>query len=90
MRGRPLGSPIRKNIIALLKTHGSMYGYQLYKKYLDHYPKVSQRSIYYHLKRGAVLGVFKIKEIRKEKGTYSWGGDSEHIMYELGLNAKHL
>ncbi|MFC1697362.1 hypothetical protein ACFL1H_03450 [Nanoarchaeota archaeon] len=67
---------------------GSGYAYDIYKHYIELFPKVTMRSIYYNLKKGVVLGEFSVKEIRKEKGDYSWGVEAEKIYYELGNNAK--
>ncbi len=63
------------------------YGYDIYKAYRDIFPKVTMRSIYYHLKKGLALGEFKIEKIEKEKGDYSWGGEAEKIYYALGDKA---
>ncbi|RME77992.1 hypothetical protein D6774_02500 [Candidatus Woesearchaeota archaeon] len=64
------------------------YAYEIYKVYRDIFPPVTMRSIYYHLKKGVSTGEFIIKEIRKEKGDFSWGGEVEKIYYSLGPNAK--
>lgn len=62
-------------------------GYSIYKHYLMLFGKVALRSIYYHLKKGTALGVFRLEEIREEKGEYSWGNVTEKLYYELGPNA---
>lgn len=80
-RGRPLGSPIRRNMLALLSQQGDMHGYELYKEYCRHYPKVSQRIIYYHLRKALALGELKARKERK-KGTYSWGDTTSRILYK--------
>ncbi len=64
------------------------YGYEIYKAYIVIFPKVTMRSIYYHLKKGTSLGEFKVSKIEKEKGDYSWGPEAEKIYYALGNNAK--
>ena len=66
------------------------YGYEIYKAYVAIFPKVTMRSIYYHLKKGIALNEFKVSRIEKEKGDYSWGGEAEKIYYSLGQNAKPL
>ena len=83
-RGRPVKSKIRENIIEILYFLGEGYAYQIHKIYIDIFPAVTSRSIYYHLKKGSDLNEFKVKSIRKEKGNYSWGDKAEKIYYVLG------
>lgn len=87
-RGRPVKSQIRQNIIEILYFLGKAYGYDIYKVYKGVYPRVTLRSIYYHLRKGVQLGEFNVEKIEKEKGNYSWGGEAEKIYYVLGPNAK--
>ncbi len=87
-KGRPIGSEIRNNIIEILAAKGKAYGYGLYKTYIRIFPKVTMRSIYYHLQKGIKLGEIKVAEIRKEKGDYSWGSEVEKVYYGLGDKAK--
>lgn len=87
-RGRPTKSAIRQNIVDILFYMKKGYGYDIYKAYCDIFPKPTLRVIYYHLKKGAALGEFSVKEIKQEKGDYSWGGQAEKIYYSLGPNAK--
>lgn len=87
-RGRPYFSQIRQNIIEILFYLEKAYGYDLYKIYCEIFPRVTQRSIYYHLKKGYDLGEFDIEKIEKEQGNYSWGDFAEKIYYKLGKNAK--
>jgi hypothetical protein len=82
-KGRPEKSVIRDNIKTLLKEYGPSDGYSLYKVYIEKYPKVTMRSIYYHLKKGVELELFRIKEILKDRGSHSWGNYSEKIIYEI-------
>ena len=86
-RGRPVKSEIRQKIVDILYFMKEGYGYEIYKVYCDIYPKVSQRVIYYHLKKGEALGEFKVSRISKEKGEYSWGGEAEKVYYSLGNKA---
>lgn len=86
-RGRPLNSQIRENIVEILYFMKKAYGYDIYKHYVNVFPKVTLRSIYYHLKKGIELGVFEIEKIEREKGDYSWGEMAEKIYYKLGKNA---
>lgn len=64
------------------------YGYDIYKMYRMLFPKVTMRSIYYHLNKGIELGEFKINRVQKEQGEYSWGGEAEKTYYSLGEQAK--
>ena len=88
MRGRPIGSIIRQNIIEILYIMKEGCGYDIYKVYLKIFPKVTLRSIYYHLKKGTDIDEFKIKKVGKVQGDYSWGNEAEKVYYELGINAK--
>ena len=89
-RGRPVRSEIRQNIVEILFFMKEGYGYGVYKYYVAIFPKVTMRSIYYHLKRGISLGEFKISKVEMEKGDYSWGGEAEKTYYALGEKAKPL
>ncbi len=81
-------SQIRQNVVEILSFLGKAYGYAIYKVYKAVYPKVTLRSIYYHLRKGIQTGEFKVERIEKEKGDYSWGGEAEKIYYALGPQAK--
>ena len=87
-RGRPVRSQIRQNIVEILYFLGSACGYDIYKVYIEVYPKVTMRSIYYHLKKGASLDEFKVDKIEKVKGEYSWGPEAEKTFYILLPNSK--
>ena len=87
-RGRPTTSAIRQNIVDILFFMKKGYGYDIYKAYIHIFPKPTLRVIYYHLKKGVELEEFKVKEIKQEKGEYSWGANAEKIYYGLGSNAK--
>ncbi len=87
-RGRPLGSQIRQNIVEILYFIKSGYGYDIFKIYKAVFPKVTMRSIYYHLRKGVSTGEFKVEKIEKVQGEYSWGPEAEKIFYTLGKNAK--
>lgn len=86
-RGRPVTSQIRQNIIEILYFLKKGYGYDIYKVYRNLFPKVTLRSIYYHLKKGTELGELKVNKIIQEKGDFSWGSSCEKIYYSLGPNA---
>lgn len=87
-KGRPIGSEIRQNIIEILFFLKEGYGYNIYKTYVEVFPNVTMRSIYYHLKKGVDLEELKISKVEKEKGDFSWGSEVEKIYYALGPNAK--
>ena len=87
-KGRPVKSEIRQSMVEILHFIKKAYGYEIYKVYTVIFPKVTLRSIYYHLKKGVDLGEFTISKIEKEKGDYSWGSEAEKIYYSLGPNAK--
>ena len=89
-KGRPVKSEIRQNMVEILFYMKESYGYELYRTYVSIFPKVTMRSIYYHLKKGVVLNEFKVSKVEKEKGDYSWGGEAEKTYYSLGSNAKPL
>jgi hypothetical protein len=85
---RPVRSQIRQNIVEILNYLGEGYGYDIYKIYREVFPHCTQKSIYYHLKKGIATKEFKIVKIEREKGDFSWGGEVEKIYYVLGENAK--
>lgn len=86
-RGRPPKSEIRQNIIEILFYMGEGHGYNLARVYNEIFPAVTQRSIYYHLKKGVNTGEFLVHSIRKETGEFSWGQTVEKIYYTLGNQA---
>jgi len=86
-RGRPTKSVIRQNIVEILYFLGQGYAYDIYKHYSAIFPSVTMRSIYYHLKKGVDIHEFVVKDIKKERGEYSWGAEAEKIYYALGPQA---
>lgn len=88
VRGRPVKSQIRQNIIELLFFLKEGYGYDLYRQYKEIFPAVTMRVIYYHLKKGTELGEFKVNKVIKENGNFSWGSVVEKIYYSLGQEAQ--
>ncbi|GIU70381.1 MAG: hypothetical protein KatS3mg002_1617 [Candidatus Woesearchaeota archaeon] len=90
LRGRPLDSKVRQNMIEILYVYKRLYGYELAKIYNEIYPRVSQRLIYYHLRKGLSLGEFSIERVEEKEGNYSWGTVSQRIIYSLGANANPL
>lgn len=87
-RGRPVHSVIRQNIVEILYFLQKGYGYDIYRSYCDLFPKVTLRSIYYHLRKGVSLGELKVEKVVVEQGDYSWGTQVEKIYYSLGKNAQ--
>ncbi|MFP4189760.1 MAG: hypothetical protein ACLFSL_01845 [Candidatus Woesearchaeota archaeon] len=87
-RGRPVKSEIRQNIIDILYQTGPMYGYKIHKLYIDIFPKITMRSIYYHLAKGTKTKEIEVDKVQKEKGDYSWGGEVEKIYYKIGKEAQ--
>jgi len=85
--GRPVKSKIRSNIIEILHYMGQGYGYQISKIYNEIFPKVTQRSIYYHLRKGISTTEINVYKVEQEKGNFSWGPMTEKIYYCLGRNA---
>jgi hypothetical protein len=89
-RGRPIGSKVRQNIIEILFFYKRVHGYELHKIYTELFPPVTMRLIYYHLKKGLSTKEFKLYKIEHKEGQYSWGADTENIIYELGPDAKPM
>ncbi len=87
-RGRPVKSEIRQNIVELLAHIQKGYGYEIYKYYREIFPSCTRESIYYHLRKGVVLGEFELKEIKQEKGNFSWGQTVEKRYYCVGKSAQ--
>lgn len=90
MKGRPIGSKVRQNIIEILYFYKKLYGYEIYKIYTALFPPVSMRLIYYHLKKGIETEEFRIHKIDKKSGNFSWGEDVKNIIYELGPKAEPI
>ena len=86
-RGRPVRFEIRQNSVEILYFLGKGHGYQMYKIYLNLFPKCINEVIYYNLRKGAKLGEF-VAKIKQEKGNFSWGPTAEKIYYSLGREAK--
>ena len=88
IKGRPLKSQIRQNIVEVLYHLGEGYGYQVAKIYNDLFPSVTQRSIYYNLQKGVITKEIQVHKIEEEKGEFSWGSVVEKKYYSLGKNAQ--
>ncbi len=85
-RGRPVHSPIRQNILQILAVIGRGYGYQIHKHYDSLFPRCTRESVYYHLRKGVLLGEIELEEVKQEHGNYSWGTVVEKRYYGLGKN----
>ncbi len=86
-RGRPLKSQVRQNIVEILFYLGNGYGYQIAKIYPQIFPSVTQRCIYYHLRKGILTQEIALHRIEEEKGEFSWGSSVEKTYYSLGRAA---
>ncbi len=84
---RPPKSELRQNIVEILYFMKKGYGYDIARIYNKIFPKVTMRSVYYHLRKGVALEEIKVNQIKSEKGQYSWGQEAEKVYYELGKNA---
>jgi len=87
-RGRPVKSQIRQRIVEILAVMKKGYGYQIFQVYEKIYPRITMRSIYYHLGKGLKTGEFEVEAVQMEKGDYSWGSEAEKIYYMLGAKAE--
>ncbi len=87
-RGRPVESEIRQRVVEILFFLKEGHGYEIYKIYAKLFPLATQRSIYYHLKKGVQTGEFKVSRVKAESGEYSWGDKAEKVYYCLGAKAK--
>ena len=83
-RGRPTRSSIRQNILEILHFLGKGYGYQISKIYNSVFPQVTQRVIYYHLRKGISTKEIEMHSVKQERGAYSWGSEVEKKFYALG------
>lgn len=88
VKGRPIKSQIRQNVVEILYYLGQGYGYQIAKIYNKVFSQVTQRSIYYHLRKGMLTKEIAVHKIEEEKGEYSWGSMVEKKYYALGKNAE--
>ncbi len=86
-RGRPTHSLIRQHLIDILAVVGKEYGYRLHKLHSELFSPCTRELIYYHLRKGVLLGEFILIEVKQEKGDYSWGESVEKRYYTLGENA---
>lgn len=88
VKGRPIKSQIRQNILEILHYMGEGYGYQIAKIYNEIFPTATQRSIYYNLQKGILTKEIAVHKIEEEEGNFSWGSMVEKKYYSLGKNAE--
>jgi len=88
VKGRPIKSKIRQNIVEILHYLDNGYGYQIAKIYNEVFPTATQRSIYYNLQKGLLTKEITVHKIEEEKGEFSWGSVVEKKYYSLGKNAE--
>ena len=86
-RGRPTKSVIRQNIVEILHYLEEGYGYQIAKLYNEIFPEVTQRSIYYQLRKGIDTKEIAVHKIEREEGSFSWGPVVEKVYYSIGSEA---
>ncbi len=75
---------IRQNVVEILNHLGKGYGYEISKIYNAVFPPVTQRSIYYHLRKGVLTKEVAVHKIEQESGEFSWGKSVEKTYYQLG------
>jgi len=88
VKGRPIKSKIRQNIVEILHYLDEGYGYQVAKIYNEIFPSATQRSIYYNLQKGLLTKEIAVHKIEEEEGDFSWGSVVEKKYYSLGKNAE--
>ncbi len=83
-RGRPTKSQIRQGVVEILHHLGRGYGYEISKIYNEVFRPVTQRSVYYHLRKGLQTGEIAIEKREQQQGNFSWGSTVEKTYYRLG------
>ena len=86
-KGRPVGSDIRQGVVEILHYLKQGTGYEIYKIYREVFASATQRSIYYHLKKGLQTKEFAVADVKVETGNYSWGPNATKTYYMLGEEA---
>ncbi len=84
VKGRPVKSQIRQNVVEILHYLGKGYGYEISKIHNAIFPPVTQRLIYYHLRKGIMTKEIAVYKVEQEKGDFSWGSVVEKTYYRLG------
>lgn len=80
---RPARSKVRDQLAEILYIAGKLTAYDAHKHFLAIFGKATQRNIYYQLRRGVEIGIFRVEDVVDEKGDYSWGSVSRKVYYEL-------
>ena len=88
VKGRPIKSKIRQNIVEILYYLDEGYGYQIAKMYNEIFPTATQRSIYYNLQKGLLTKEIQVHKIKDEKGPFTGVWLVEKKYYSLGKNAE--
>ena len=83
LKGRPVGSKLRDNITLILVQKGPMYGYEIFKEHKKRFGLTNICSIYYNLKKGVEIGLFKCKKVKDKEGNYSWGNSATVSIYSI-------
>ncbi|MBI4140054.1 hypothetical protein HY483_03780 [Candidatus Woesearchaeota archaeon] len=83
IRGRPVRSEIRENIRSILSSNGPCYGYEIFKIHDKDFFPCTREVIYYNLKKGVQLGIFRVSKKDVVKGDYSWGSNAVKTYYDL-------
>lgn len=86
--GRPPRSIVREQLAELLFIIGKLSAYDAHKHYIHIFGVATQRNIYYQLRRGVELGIFRVEDVVEEKGEYSWGDTTRKIYYSLTSQAQ--
>lgn len=85
--GRPAKSIVRDRLAEMLFIVGKITAYDAHKHYVQIFSGITQRNVYYQLRRGVDLGEFEISDVIDEKGEYSWGSTSRKVYFGLSKNA---
>ncbi|HLP79299.1 MAG TPA: hypothetical protein VK158_01570 [Acidobacteriota bacterium] len=88
VRGRPVKSVIRQNIVQLLARIKPITGYELAKLYCKCFASCTQRSIYYHLHKGVELEEISVDRKERAAGTFSWGPTSDRLYFTIGKKSR--
>lgn len=84
---RPPRSKVRDQLAEILYIAGKLTAYDAHKHFCKLFGSATQRNIYYQLRRGVDMGIFRVEEIVDEQGEYSWGPSARKVYYELTPSA---
>ena len=85
--GRPPRSIVRERLAEMLFIVGKLTAYDAHKHYVQLFSPATQRNVYYQLRRGVDIGIFKIADVVEEPGEYSWGPTTRKVYFELSKTA---